>query len=103
MKSNQPWRKYITIDDMPNDDLRTFAETVGIDKAIDTILELPVLAFSIPRKPFRRAREQYIMEQYDGRKYTLNKLALECDFTTKQVYAIINRNKQRQLKKLKEK
>jgi hypothetical protein len=43
------------------------------------------------------------MEQYDGRKYTLNKLALECDFTTKQVYAIINRNKQRQLKKLKEK
>ena len=87
-----PWIKYITIDDMPNDDLRTLAEKVGVEKTVETILELPGIAFTIPKKPFRAAKEQYIMDNYDGTKYCLNKLALACDLTQKQVYKIIKKN-----------
>ena len=94
--TEQPWKKYITIDDMPNDDLKLFAEKVGIEKAVQTILELPGIGFVIPKKPFRAAKERYIMDNYDGSKYCLNRLALECDFTSKQVYKIIQKCRRKQ-------
>lgn len=94
--TEQPWKKYITLADMPNDDLKLFAEKVGIEKAVETILELPGIGFVIPKKPFRAAKERYIMENYDGSKYSLNQLALACDLSAKQVYKIIQKCRRKQ-------
>lgn len=96
MTDKHPWIKYITINDMPNDDLKVLAEKIGIEKTVETILELPGIAFTIPKKPFREAKERYIMEEYDGTKYSINQLALACDLTTKQVYKIIQKCRRKQ-------
>ena len=96
MEEKHPWIKYVTMEDIPNDDLRVFTEKVGIEKAVETILELPGIGFVIPKKPFRRAKERYIMENYDGTKYSIDKLALACDYTAKQIYQIIKRYREKQ-------
>ena len=71
MTKERPWMKYITKDDMPNDDLLTFSDYVGIEKTVDIVLALPGLTIPIPRKPFRIAKEKYIIDNFDGTKYCI--------------------------------
>lgn len=92
----KPWMEYITIEDMPNDDLKFLAENAGIKPVLALIFSSPGLTVSIPKTSFKEVKEKYILSKYDGRKYTINKLAVECDLCQRHVYKIIN-------KKLKEK
>lgn len=86
----KPWMDYIKVDDMPNDDLKFVAETAGLKSAIALIFCTPGLTVSIPKNSFKNVKEQYILEHYDGTKYSVNKLAVDCDLTQRQVYKIIN-------------
>lgn len=99
MTKKRPWIKYITKDDMPNDDLLTFSDYVGIEETVDIVLALPGLTIPIPRKPFRIAKEKYIIDNFNGTKYSINQLALDCDLSTKQVYKILRRHFEKQKKK----
>ena len=51
----------------------------------------------------RLIRDKHIINQYDGTKYTINRLAKECDLTTRQIYRIIeehlNKSKNKESKK----
>ncbi len=87
----QRWKNYIEMKDIPNDDLKIVAEIIGIKNTVDFILAAPGLLVSIPRKPFREAKERYILDVYDGTKYCLSKLAIECDLSQRQVYKIIKK------------
>ena len=77
----KPWMDLIKPEDMPNDDLKFIAESAGIKSALALIFCSPGLTVSIPKNPFREIKEKYIMSQYDGRKYTVNRLAIECDLS----------------------
>lgn len=88
----KPWMDYIKPEDMPNGDLKYIAETAGIKSALALIFCTPGLTVSIPQKPFKEVKERYIMENYDGTKYSLNKLAVDCGISQRYVYKIIERN-----------
>ena len=85
----KPWMDYITPDDMPNDDLKFLAETAGIKSVLALIFSSPGLTVSIPKTAFKEVKERYILNNYDGRKYTINKMAVECDLSQRHVYKII--------------
>lgn len=88
----RPWMDLITIDDLPNDDLKTVAEVAGLETALALVFTGQSLTVSIPKESFKALKERYIMQNYDGTKYSLNKLALECNYTQRHIYKILNKN-----------
>ena len=85
----EPWMDKATPNDMPNDDLKYFAETVGMKQALLFVFLLSGVPVYIPKNSLRLIRDKHIINEYDGTKYTINRLAKECDLTTRQVYRII--------------
>lgn len=85
------WMDYITPNDMPNDDLKYIAENAGIKSALALIFCTPGLTVSIPQKPFKEVKERYIMDKYDGTKYSINKLAVDCGLSQRYIYKIIEK------------
>jgi len=88
----KPWMNRIKPEYMPNGDLKFVAEFAGIKSALALLFCAPGLTVSIPQKPFKELKEQYIMDNYDGTKYSINKLAVECGISQRYVYKIIERN-----------
>ena len=88
----KPWMDNISADDMPNDDLKFIAEKAGIRSALALIFCSPGLTVSIPKNAFKTVKEQYIIHNYDGTKYSINKLAIECDLTQRFVYKVIEKH-----------
>ena len=88
----KPWMDYIKSEDMPNDDLKFIAESAGIRSALALIFCTPGLTVSVPKNAFTEVKERYIVGQYDGRKYTINRLAIECGFSQRYVYKIIKKH-----------
>jgi len=99
----EPWMEKATPNDMLNDDLKFFAETVGMKQALLFVFLVSGITVYIPKNALRLVRDKYIINQYDGTKYTINRLAKECDLTTRQIYRIIeehlNKSKIKDLKK----
>ncbi len=90
----KPWMESIKANDMPNDDLKFIAEKAGIRSALALIFCTPGLTVSIPKNAFKTLKEKYILNHYDGTKYSINNLAIECDITQRHVYKIIERSLQ---------
>ena len=88
----QPWMEYITAKDMPNDDLKFVAENAGIKAALALIFCTPGLTVNIPKNAFKAVKKRYILNNYDGTRYSINKLALECNLSQRYVYKIIRKN-----------
>ena len=88
----KPWMDYIKPEDMPNDDLKFVAESAGIRSALALIFCTPGLTVTIPKNSFSGVKERYIVSQYDGTKYTLNRLAIECGFSQRYIYKIIKKH-----------
>lgn len=86
------WMRNITPNDMPNDDLKFVAENAGLKSAMALILLVPGLTVTIPRNALKTVKERHIINKYDGTKYTLNKLAVECELSQRYVYNLIKRH-----------
>lgn len=86
----EPWMEKATPNDMPNDDLKFVAEKAGMRQALMLIFLLPGLTVSIPKNALKTLKERHIINEYDGTRYTLNRLAVECDLSQRHVYKIIN-------------
>lgn len=89
------WLSGVTPDDMPNDDLKFIAETAGIKPALALIICTPGLIVSIPKNALNRLKEKYIISNYQNSKYSLNKLAIECELTPRHIYNIINKHRKK--------
>lgn len=96
----KPWMDYIKPEDMPNDDLKFIAENAGIKSAIALVFCTPGLTVNIPKNPFKEVKERYIIDQYDGTKYTINRLAVECNLSQRYIYKILKRNLEKKKKKV---
>ncbi|MBR1626481.1 MAG: hypothetical protein IJ681_04975 [Bacteroidales bacterium] len=100
----EPWMEKATPNDMLNDDLKFVAETVGMRQALLLVFLLSGVYFYIPKNALRLVRDKHIINEYDGTKYTINRLAKECDLTTRQIYRIIeehlNKSKNKDSKKV---
>lgn len=85
------WMRSVTPNDMPNDDLKYVAENAGLKSAMALILLVPGLTVTIPRNALTALKEKHILNEYDGTKYTLNRLAVECELSQRYVYELIKR------------
>lgn len=87
----KPWMDYIRPEDMPNDDLKFIAESAGIKSALALIFCTPGLTVTIPKNSFKEVKERYIMSKYDGTKYSINRLAVDCGLSQRYIYKIIEK------------
>lgn len=88
----KPWMDYIRPEDMPNDDLKFIAESAGIKSALALIFCTPGLTVTIPKNSFKEVKERYIMGKYDGTKYSINRLAVDCGLSQRYIYKIIEKH-----------
>lgn len=88
----KPWMDYIRPEDMPNDDLKFIAESAGIKSALALIFCTPGLTLTIPKNSFKEVKERYIMSKYDGTKYSINRLAVDCGLSQRYIYKIIEKH-----------
>ena len=88
----KPWMDYIRPEDMPNDDLKFIAESAGIKSALALIFCTPGLTVTIPKNSFKEVKERYIMSKYDGTKYSINLLAVDCGLSQRYIYKIIEKH-----------
>lgn len=88
----KPWMDYIRPEDMPNDDLKFIAESAGIKSALALIFCTPGLTVTIPKNSFKEVKERYIMSKYDGTKYSINRLAVDCSLSQRYIYKIIEKH-----------
>ena len=88
----KPWMDYIRPEDMPNDDLKFIAESAGIKSALALIFCTPGLTVTIPKNSFKEVKERYSMSKYDGTKYSINRLAVDCGLSQRYIYKIIEKH-----------
>lgn len=88
----KPWMDYIRPEDMPNDDLKFIAESAGIKSALALIFCTPGLTVTIPKNSFKEVKERYIRSKYDGTKYSINRLAVDCGLSQRYIYKIIEKH-----------
>lgn len=90
------WMNNVTIEDMPNDDLKYIAQNAGLKAAMALILLTPGLTVTIPKNALRSLKERHIINEYDGTKLTLNRLVVECNLSQRQVYKILEESLKKQ-------
>lgn len=81
----------LTIDEMPNEDLRLVARKCGVEVANQLIIHLQGVSIHVPRRALKKATEKYIRENYDG--HNVKELALACGFSVRHVYGVLNLGK----------
>ena len=58
----------LTVNDLPNDDLKIVADVVGLSTAVKLLQDLPGTLISIPKTGLNKCRNFYICKNYDGSK-----------------------------------
>jgi Mor family transcriptional regulator len=78
---DKPWIKYITIDNLPNEDMKIIASVIGLEATIKIMSEFSGVTFAVPKKAMLAAKIKYIKEVYDGSKTSRSLLAKQCDMS----------------------
>lgn len=91
----------MTIDDMPNEDLKTVADICGPSVAISLIKNFEGINIYIPKRGvFLRIAERFIIDKFDGTN--AKTLALACKLSQRAVYTIVEyEDKKRKSKRVK--
>ncbi len=91
---DKPWIKNITMENLPNEDLKIVSSIIGLEPTIKLMCEIPGITISIPKNATLPAKIEYIMEFYDGSKKSRFELAKICDLSENYIYRISrHRNK----------
>ncbi len=83
------WAKYITEDNLPTEDLQYLCSIIGLEATKKLMLNAAGEKFSIHAHCNQPYKRQYIIDNFDGTKQCINKLALECKTTTRFVYKVL--------------
>ena len=85
----ESYKEQIAAQQRINDDLKNVEVLAKYETALALMLYCPGMTISVPTMRFSKAKRRYIERQYDGRKFTLNRLAVECGYTQRYVYKIL--------------
>lgn len=83
------WAKYITEENLPTDDLHYLASIIGLEATKKLMFYAAGEKFSIHAHCNQKYKKQYIIDNFDGTKQSMNKLVRQCDTTTRYVYKVI--------------
>lgn len=86
--SNPPWTELITMETLPNDDLKFLASLVGLQPIIYLMCEYPGTTYIVPKNATMRARRDYVKKYYDGSKSSRLYLCRICNFSENDIYRI---------------
>ncbi|HSA07308.1 MAG TPA: Mor transcription activator family protein [Candidatus Gastranaerophilales bacterium] len=89
----KPWMQNLMPADMPNSELKELAEEFGIQSALEVISAWAGLIVSVPKQPFRDLLNKYIINNYDGTRASIVKLAKECEVTDRYIYYLLKKLK----------
>lgn len=78
----------ISIEDMPNDDMRLVAETIGIEHAVALMQHLSGLSIYIPKNSMKRIYRRIIKTRCNGSN--ARRLAVELGLTESYVRTVAN-------------
>ena len=85
-----PWVELITMETLPNDDLKFLASIVGLPPIIYPMCEYAGSTYTVPKNATMRARKEYVRKHYDGSKSSRLYLCRVCNFTENDIYKIIS-------------
>lgn len=82
------WAKYITEDNLPTEDLQYLCSIIGLEATKKLMFKAAGEKFSIHAHCNQPYKRQYIIDNYIDAT-SVNRLALECQTTTRFVYKAI--------------
>ena len=88
--SNQPWIELITMETLPNEDLKFLASLVGLQAIIYLMCEYPGTTYTVPKNATMRARRDYVKKYYDESKSSRLYLCRICSVSENDIYKIIS-------------
>ena len=86
-----PWTEFITMETLPNDDLKFLASLVGLPPIIFLMCEYAGTTYTVPKNATMRARKEYVRKHYDGSKSSRLYLCRTCHFAENDIYKIIKK------------
>lgn len=79
--------RFVTIDDLPNADLKLVAQVCGLATAVSLIENMPGVKISIPKNCNRRTMQRAVMEMYNGTN--VKSLSAKLGISERQVYRLL--------------
>lgn len=93
--NNEPvWAEYITENNLPTEDLQCLCSIIGLEATKKLMLNYAGCKFSIHNYCNQKYKKQYIINNYDGTKKSINKIVKACDTNTRYVYKVIKEYKE---------
>ena len=83
-----PWIDYITMENLPNEDLKIVATIIGLNPTIQLMCEVPGMLISVPKNATLKARVEYVKKHYDGSKKSRYELSKTCGLSENYIYRI---------------
>lgn len=92
MDNKEPWLSELSIDTLPTYELQILADKFGLE-FVRTLLDVATgLIIQIPTNPFKKAKANYILKNYDGTTKSILRLAIECDVSIRYIKTLLKEN-----------
>ena len=91
-KQEPEWAKYITEDNLPNEEMEVLCSLIGLEATKKLLITYPGYTITIPKQALSKYKNKYIIENYDGTKISRVHLAKECDVGERYIYNVIQNN-----------
>ena len=83
-----PWINYITMENLPNEDLKIVAAIIGLTPTVQLMCEVPGMLISVPKNATLKARVEYVKKHYDGSKKSRYELSKTCGLSENYIYRV---------------
>lgn len=94
MNQKEPqWAKYITENDLPNEEMEVLCSIIGLEATKKLLTNYPGYTITIPKQALSKYKDKYIIENYNGTKISRVHLAKECDVSERYIYNTVHENK----------
>lgn len=79
----------VTIEDIPDGNMRLVADLCGLDVAVSLMKNLKGLTIAVPSNGFSEIEKKIILQEYQGDTKSLKQLALRLDLNEQTIRAIL--------------
>ena len=92
MENKEPWLSEFCIETLPTYELQLLAERCGLDVVKKILDEAAGLIIQVPTDPFKKAKLNYILNNYDGTPNSISRLAADCNKSKRYIKIMLREN-----------